>query len=143
MKVKLAACLRAVSSCCRCPVAVNRKPVKLVLTTGFRYNEIFRLEGRFLHPSRADGLSGRRSRIPMKGHTGPRIWEVKEGEEGFDKLKNKVPGNLRSRLRTLLVDRRGNSADPSGEEMVAAAAEEYYASLNDCEREDGSEPVVD
>ena len=36
---------------------------------------------------------------------------------------------------TLLADRRGIQLTPQEEEMVAAAAEEYYASLNDRERE--------
>ena len=54
MKVKLAACLLAVSLALPLSGCSEQEPVKLVLTTGFRH---IPAGGRFLHPPGADGLS--------------------------------------------------------------------------------------
>ena len=136
MKVKLAACLLAVSLALPLSGCSEQEPVKLVLTTGFRHNEIFRLEDASCTlPELMVYLTTEQN--TYEGVYGPRIWEVKEGEEGLsDKLKNKVLAEISQiKAMTLLADRRGIQLTPQEEEMVAAAAEEYYASLNDRERE--------
>ena len=86
MKVKLAACLLAVSLALPLSGCSEQEPVKLVLTTGFRHNEIFRLEDASCTlPELMVYLTTEQN--TYEGVYGPRIWEVKEGEEGLsDKL---------------------------------------------------------
>lgn len=136
MRVKLAACLLAVSLALPLSGCGAEEPVKLVLTTGFRHNEIFRLEDASCTlPELMVYLTTEQN--TYEAVYGPQIWEVKEQEEGLsDKLKNKVLAEISQiKAMTLLADRRGILLTPQEEDMVIAAAQEYDASLNDRERE--------
>ena len=133
---KLAGCLLAFGLLLSLSGCSAEEPVKLVLTTGFYHNEIFRLEDASCTlPELMVYLTTEQN--TYEAVYGAQIWEVREGEETLsDKLKSKVLAEISQiQAMTLLADRRGIQLTPQEEETVAEAAADYFSSLNDREIE--------
>lgn len=111
------------------------EPVKIVLTTGFQADEVFRLEDASCSKQEIMVyLATERCRYETV--YGPEIWDYagKEGElEG--RLKEKVLAEISQiKAMTLLADVREIALSSQEEEMAAKAAEAYFALMGEEER---------
>lgn len=111
------------------------EPVKIVLTTGFSADEVFRLEDASCSKSEIMVyLATERSRY--EAVYGPEIWNYagKEGElEG--RLKEKVLAEISQiKAMTLLANVRGIVLSSQEEETADKAAEAYFALMGEEER---------
>lgn len=109
---------------------------KLVLTTGFRKNEIFRIESMSCTlPEIMVYLTNAQNQY--ESVYGREIWETDlNGITLEESVKETVLAQL-AQIKTmnLLAREHGVSLDESEMETVAAAAADYYGELNEAERE--------
>lgn len=133
--MRLAGCLLA--SCLLLPLNAcsSAEPVKIVLTTGFNKNEIFRLEDTSCTlPELMVYLTTEQN--TYESVYGREIWETKSEGAGLEeRLKDKVLAEISQiKAMTLLAARREIVLSPEEEELAVQAAGEYYESLNETER---------
>ncbi len=113
-----------------------KKETKVVLTTGFRENEVFRISGvSCMLPEAMIYLTNLQNQY--ESVYGSRIWERKNGDRTLEEeVKEQVLGELAQvKSMALLARQKGVLLEEDEEERVVAAAAEYYASLNETEKE--------
>jgi foldase protein PrsA len=107
---------------------------KVVLTTGFDKDEIFRIENVSCSlPEVMVFLTNTQNRY--ESVYGEEIWETgQDGETLEDNVKETVLAQLaRQKTMTLLARQKGVTLDEEEQQKAQQAAEEYYSSLNETE----------
>lgn len=131
---KLTAALLAAFCLMQTAGCTSAEPLKIVLTTGFQKDEVFRLED--VSCSRAEimvYLTTEQNRYEKV--YGQEIWEAGEDSGELERrLKEKVLAEVSQiKAMTLLADRRGVMLDEEEEELSEKAAEAYFGGLNETE----------
>ncbi len=109
---------------------------KVVLTTGFAKNEVFRLENRScMLPEIMVYLTNVQNQY--ENVYGSRIWEAKvDGVTMEENIKDMTLSKMAQiKAINLLADEKGIVLNEEERKLVASAAEEYFSSLNDTEVE--------
>lgn len=133
--IRLAGAFWHPACCCPLNACSSAEPVKIVLTTGFNKNEIFRLEDTSCTlPELMVYLTTEQN--TYESVYGREIWETKSEGAGLEeRLKDKVLAEISQiKAMTLLAARREIVLSPEEEELAVQAAGEYYESLNETER---------
>ena len=111
--------------------------IRLVLTTGFKKNEVFRIESMSCTlPEAMVYLTNTQDQY--ESVYGVEIWKTNlNGVTLEESVKDTVLAEL-AQIKTmnLLAQRQGVSLDESELKLAKAAAEKYYGSLNQAEREE-------
>lgn len=113
----------------------RENPVKIVLTTGFAGDELFRLEDTAC--TRQEFmvyLTNEQNRY--EAVYGPDLWEHEaEGESLEERLKDKALAEISQvKAMTLLAELRGITLSEQEEKKVQEAVARYYESMEDAER---------
>lgn len=123
----------------------QKEPAEVVLTTGFKKNEVFQLETASCSKEEAlIYLMNERNRY--EAVYGAEIWdEDVSGGELQDRLKENVLAEISQiKAMTLLAEKNGVVLEAEELEKVQAASQEYFDSLTDTERDflDASVEVI-
>ncbi len=108
---------------------------KVVLTTGMKENEVFRIaDASCTLPEAMIYLTNLQNQYEEV--YGAQIWEVEGSRESLeDGIKQQVLGELAQvKSMVLLAEQKGIGLDETEEQRVQAAAAEYFDSLNGTER---------
>lgn len=117
-----------------CSVPDINKDTKIVFTTGFKKNEVFRIEkASCTLPEIMVYLTNTKNQY--ESTFGPEIWETSYEDETIeDNVKETVLARLaRVKTMNLLAIENNVSLDDSEKEKCEKAANEYYSKLNDTE----------
>lgn len=115
--------------------AAAEKTTQIVLTTGFLPDEVFRLENTSC--SRAELMVYLvTEQNGYEAVYGAALWESEQGKELEERLKNNVLAEISQvKAMILLAERKGIALTEEEKRLVSQAAEEYYDSLNDREKQ--------
>ena len=112
-----------------------QEETKVVLTAGFKEDEVFRIEGiSCMRPEIMVYLTNMQNQY--ESVYGSRIWESRDGDATLEeKVKEQVLGEL-AQIKTmvLLAQNRGVLLSEEQQAQIDAAAGEYYGSLGETER---------
>lgn len=115
----------------------NKGQKKIVLTTGFDENEIFRIGGEVcFRPEVMLYLTNMQNQYETI--YGQEIWQKKIGDITLEqKIKNMVLARI-ARIKTmvLLAKERGVELSETEEKLISNAASAYFSSLNDTEKKE-------
>lgn len=134
-KKQIAAVLAAVL-CLLALTACGQGGTKIVFTTGFGKNEIFRI-GRESCTKEEVMVYLTNTQNQYESVFGEEIWDIShKGITLEQNVKEMILASL-TQIKTmyLLAEEKGLSLDEAEEEKVQAAAEEYFGSLNETEKE--------
>lgn len=108
---------------------------KVVLTTGFKKNEVFKIGSQSCTQSEVM-IYLTNMQNQYEAVYGPEIWNAKgEGSSMEEEAKEQVLTQLAQiKSMVLLADRKEITLDDKEEERVVAAGKEYFGSLNETER---------